>query len=331
MRIGIVYNKPVPSYYDITGEQKAVDGVLNAVTAVQWSLLELGHSVTCIPLDLPVETAKRKLSRLRADMVFNLFEGFCGYPDTEPDIPAILSDSGIPYTGCPPDTLKLALNKAASKTVLKSGGLFTPDFQLLGPGNLSSFRLSYPCIVKPNGEDASHGVSEDSVVNDFPSLKKQLTRIIHLYGGEETLVEEYVDGREFNATVIGNSCGRVLAISEIAFELSPGMPNILTYESKWDTESDYYRGTGVVCPARVSEDEKQKITEAVEKAYSLTGCRGYARIDMRMDKQGKINVIEINPNPDIAPDSGAALQAKAAGLKYTQFIERIVSLAMEAE
>ena len=331
MRIGIVYNKPVPSYYDITGEQRAVDDVLEAVMAVQWSLLELGHSVTRVPLALPMEKVKRKLSRLRAELVFNLFEGFCGHPDTEPDIPAILSDSGIPYTGCSPETLKLALNKAASKTVLKSGGLVTPDFQLLGPGNLSAFRLSYPCVVKPNSEDASHGVSEDSVVNDFSSLERQLRRIIHLYGGEETLVEEYLDGREFNATVIGNSSGSVLAISEIVFTLSPGMPNILTYESKWNTKSDYYRGTRVVCPARISEDERQKITGVAEKAYSLTGCRGYARVDMRTDKQGRINVIEINPNPDIALDSGAALQARAAGLEYKQFINKIVSLALEAE
>ncbi|MFC1920114.1 ATP-grasp domain-containing protein [Chloroflexota bacterium] len=331
MHIAIVYNKPVPSYYDTAGEQKAVNGVLSAVAAVQWSLLELSHTVVCVPLEMPIETVKRKLGKLKADLVFNLFEGFCGYPGTEPDIPVILSEMGIPYTGCPPDALKLALNKADNKVVLKAGGLDTPDFQLLGPGNLSSFHLRYPCIVKPGNEDGSHGMSEDSVVNDFPALERQLTRVIHLYGGDVTLVEEYINGREFNATVIGNSSGKALAVSEIAFSLSQGMPEILTYASKWDTDSDYYRGTKAVCPAQISEDERQHIAGVAEKAFALTGCRGYARVDMRMDSQGRLNVIEVNPNPDISADSGAALQAKTAGMDYKDFIGKIISLAQEAK
>ncbi len=331
MRIAIIYNKPVSSYYNTAGEQDAVNGVLSAVTAVQWSLLERGHSVICVPLTMPLEAARKKLGNLCADVVFNLFEGFCGYPGTEPDVPAVLSELGIPYTGCSPEALRLALNKAGTKVVLKSGGITTPDFQLLGPGSLSSFHLRYPCIVKPNSEDASHGMSEESVVADFPALERQFNRIIHLYGGEETLVEEYIDGREFNATVIGNSGCKVLAISEIIFSLSPGMPKILTYASKWDPDSTYYRGTRAICPARIPEEEQQHIIEVVEKAFCLTGCRGYARVDMRMDSQRRLNVIEVNPNPDISPDSGAALQARAVGLDYTELIDKIVSMALEVQ
>ena len=331
MRIAIVYNEPVSSYYDAAGEQKAVTSVLSSVVAVQWSLLELGHSVVCLPLNIPLESVRRKLGRLRADLVFNLFEGFCGFPSTEPDIPAILSEIGLPYTGCPPDALKLALHKANSKTALKNGGIFTPDFQLLGTVNLSAFRLHYPCIVKPNCEDGSHGMNENSVVNNFPALEKQLTRIVRLYNGDEILVEEFINGREFNATVVGNTEIRALAVSEIAYSLSPKLPRILTYDSKWNPESAYYRGTPVVCPADIDEEQKQLITGVAEKAFVLTGCRGYARIDMRLDGEGRLNVIEVNPNPDISPDSGAVVQAKAAGLTYTGFIEKIVSLALEAK
>jgi D-alanine-D-alanine ligase len=331
MRVAIAYNRPVPSYYSTAGEQKAVLGVLSEVVAVRRALRELGHAVSCVPLALPFEAARDRLQKLDVDLVFNLFEGFCGYPGTEPDIPETLSEFGIPYTGCPPEALKLGLDKAGTKAVLKAGGINTPDFQLLGPGHLASFRLDYPCIVKPNSEDGSHGMSAESVVRDSLALERQLTKVTGSYGGAEALVEEFIDGREFNATVAGNSGAAVLAVSEIAFSLPPGMPAILTYEGKWETGSDYYRGTVAVCPARIAEDERQLITGTAEKSYRLTGCRGYARVDMRMDRQGRLAVIEVNPNPDIAPDSGAALQAKTAGLDYTRFIEKIVLLALEKE
>jgi D-alanine-D-alanine ligase len=331
MRIAIVYNKPVPSYYSIADEQGAAAGVLTEVAAVCGALIELGHSVTCVSLDIPLKAARKKLEKLRADLVFNLFEGFCGHPDSEPDIPEILEELDMPYTGCPPQALKLALNKAGTKLVLKTGGIDTPDFQLLSHENPASFRLKYPCIVKPNGEDASHGISTESIVGDFPSLEKQLDRIMHRYGGGEILVETYIEGREFNATVVGNGRGQVLALSEIVFTLSPGMPRIITYEGKWDPESEYYRGTTAVCPAQIPEEERQYIAGIAETAFGLTGCRGYARVDMRMDGRGKIKVLEVNPNPDISPDSGAALQVRAAGLDYTRFIDKIVLLALEGQ
>jgi len=173
-------------------------------------------------------------------------------------------------------------------------------------------------------------MSENSVVNDLPALEKQMCRLLDTYGGREVMVEEYVDGREFNATVIGNSKAKVLEVSEIVFTLAPGRHRILTYAGKWEPESEDYRGTKPVCPARISEDEKRLIAGAAEKAFVLTGCRGYARVDMRMDERGRLSVIEVNPNPDISPDSGAALQARAAGLDYKGFIGKIVALALEA-
>ena len=331
MRIAIIYNQPVPSYYDAAGEQGAVLGILNEVVAVRKTLLKLGHSVICLALALPLAAAREKLGRLEVDLVFNLFEGFCGYPETEADIPAILTELSLTYTGCPPTALRLALDKAQTKAVLRAAGLDTTDFQLLNATSLSSFRLNYPCMVKPNGEDGSHGVSAESVVSDFLSLERQLAAVIQRYGGEEALVEEFIDGREFNATVVGNNEGTVLAVSEIAFSLPPDVPRILTFASKWQEGSVYFRGTRAICPARIPEDERQRIAAAAEMAFRFTGCRGYARVDMRRDSNGRLAVIEVNPNPDISPDAGVALQAQASGLNYWKFIEKIMALALEGK
>ena len=327
-RIAIVYNEPLPSRYDTADEEKAVLGVLEAVAAVRHSLFELGHKVTCIPLMPPIEQAIDNLKLQDADTVFNLFEGFCGYPETEALLPEYLETIGVPYTGCTAGALRLCLDKARVKVLLQAAGIPTPDFQLLNSETLPTFQLGYPCIVKPRGEDASHGISETSVVGNLTTLEEQLQLVAKCYG-DGAIVEEFINGREFNVTVLGNSQGTVLPASEIAYSLPPEMPEILTFAAKWKPDSPYFRGTKVVCPAEITAKERENIRETALAAYRLLGCRGYARVDMRLDKEGRLNVIEVNPNPDISPDAGAARQTKAAGMSYTQFIEKIVQLALE--
>jgi D-alanine-D-alanine ligase len=330
MRVAIVYNEPRHSRYDVVSEEKAVLGVLEAVEAVHRSLLELDFDVTLVPLVPPLKQAERELRNLDKDLVFNLFEGFCGSPKTEAVIPEVLSEMGIPFTGCPGPVLRLALNKAKTKLILKAAGIKTPDFQLLNPKTLSTFQLGYPCIVKPRCEDASHGLSAESVVHDFSALERQVSVISDSYGGN-AIVEKFITGREFNATVLGNSEFTVLPVSEIVYSLAPGMPEILTFDAKWEPGSPYFSGTSVICPAENIVEEQHHIAETITTVYRLLGCQGYARVDLRMDHEGQLNVIEVNPNPDISPGTGAARQAEAAGMTYTQFVEKLVQLALDGK
>jgi len=329
-RVAIVYNEPHHSRYDAVSEGKAVLGVLEAVEAVHRALLELDFDVTRVPVVPPLERAERKLKNLNTDLVFNLFEGFCGSPETEAVLPKILSKMEIPCTGCPASALKLGLDKAKMKVILKVAGIKTPDFQLLNPETLNWFRLGYPCIVKPRCEDASHGLSPGSVVNDSASLERQIGLMSNCYSGG-ALVEEFIDGREFNATILGDSECRVLPVSEIVYSLPSGMPRILTFAAKWKPDSPYFEGTKAVCPAEVEAEEGERIAETAVAAFRILGDQGYARVDMRMDHDGQVNVIEVNPNPDISPVSGAVRQAEAVGMTYTQFIEKIVQLALYGE
>ncbi|MDP2730378.1 MAG: ATP-grasp domain-containing protein [Dehalococcoidales bacterium] len=328
--VAIIYNEPCYSRYDIAGEAMAELGVIKAVAAVHQALLELGYDAICLPLTPPLEQVKRNLSSLDADVVFNLFEGFCGYPETEALVTEILSESGIPYTGCPGNMIGLALDKAKTKVILKAAGIPTPDSQLLDAETLHLFRLSYPCIIKPRSEDASHSLTINSVVSNFASLEKQVRLINEIYGGG-ALVEEFIDGREFNATVLGNSHCTVLPVSEIVYSLPPGMPRILTFAAKWEPDSQYFQNTKVACPAKTEIHEQECLTGTALAACRALGYRGYARVDMRMNKEGQLNVIEVNPNPDISPDSGSVRQAKEAGIVYNRFIDKIVQLALERE
>lgn len=326
--IAIIFNQPSSDRYSKMGESKAVAGVLEEVRPVYRALSELGHTVTKVPLRPPLEQVREKLKTIRAELVFNLFEGFEGQPQTEAVVAGMLCDLGIPFTGNPPSTLSLALDKAKAKAILESDGLRTPRYQCLRPDNLYLFQLNFPCIVKPLGEDASHGVSEESVVKNLDQLEKQVTKISQLFGGN-TLVEEFLEGREFNVTVLGNKEPITLPVAEMVYYLPPELPRLLTFAAKWQEESLYYKGTRATCPAEIGEQERDLISQTALTAFKLLDCRGYARVDMRMDAEGMPNVLEVNPNPDISPGYGAARQAKAAGLTYSQLMEKIVMFALE--
>jgi D-alanine-D-alanine ligase len=328
--VAITYNEPGEDRYQAMGESRAIIGVMEEVQAVQQALTELEYPFLSVPLHPPIEDARQKLQNIQADVVFNLFEGFAGRPETEAEIARIIKELGLLHTGCPAATLYLALSKAKTKDLIQSFRVKTPRYQILTPETITSINLKYPCIVKPCAEDASHGISEHSVVANFDSLKKQLSNISQLFGGK-ALVEEFLEGREFNTTVLGNKTPRVLAISEITYTLPPGVPKILTFSAKWEDDSVYFQGTMPVCPAQIDERMKKRISRVALKVYKLLGCRGYARVDLREDSRGYPEVIEVNPNPDISHGSGAARQATAAGLTYSQFVEQIIYLALEKE
>lgn len=328
--IAIVHNDPALSRYGAMGEGRAVLEVMDTVHAVHRVLEDLGHAVTRVALSPPLEAAKARLLQIQADVVFNLFEGFSGRPQTEAAIAYILAGMGRPYTGCPAMALAVALDKMRAKAVLEAGGVRTPAAQVLTPASVGSFGLRYPCIVKPCAEDASHGITADSVVHDSAGLARQVDRIGSVFGGR-ALVEEYIEGREFNATVMGMSRPLVLPISEIRYSLPSHLPRILSFASKWDCDSIDFRGSRPCCPAELSAGELERINDAALLAFACMGCSGYARIDFRMDAAGILYVIEVNPNPDIAPDSGAARQARVAGMSYPEFIGQIVAFAVSGE
>ena len=328
LKIAIIYNEPVHDRYSDLGEQKAIIGVLDEVNAVDGALKELGYNVKRFGLSPPIESVRQTFVSLDADVVFNLFEGFAGKPETEAEVAGVLEGTHLCYTGCPPSALSLALDKSRTKDVLQKAGLPTPRFQVLEPATLDLFDLHLPCIVKPAAEDASHGLSELSVVNDFTSLAFQVKQVSELYSGR-ALVEEFIDGREFNATVIGNDKPVVLPVSEIVFNLPQGSPRILTFDAKWEDNSVYSRSTLPVCPADLDDVTHDRIAASASSAFQLLGCAGYARVDFRMGSDSIPQIIEVNPNPDISMDAGVARQARAVGMTYTGLIERIVQLALE--
>jgi len=329
MQIALIYNAPIPSLYDARCESKAESGVLKAVRAVRRSVRGLGYECIEYALTPLSESTKNTLSFIDADVVFNLFEGFAGLPRTEAEIARYLEELGLSFTGSPSSALLLALDKVETGRELRQTGIRTADHQLLDAQTISDFRLKFPCIVKPRADDASHGLSENSVVFDMGALFQEVKATVERYDGAKALVEEFLPGREFNVTVFGNSLPEVLPLSEIIYTLPTGLPKILTFAAKWEPESSYFQNTNVKCPATVSPELAAELRSTALAAFKVIGCRGYARVDMRLDSDGRPVVMEVNANPDLSPDAGTVRQAKEAGMSYKGIVSRIIEFAME--
>jgi len=330
LKVGLIYNEPIPDRYDNMGEAEAIADVLEEVKAVEAALNELGYQVSKVGLTPPLEEVRFIVQGLNVDVYFNLFEGFAGRPETEAMVAGMLAVTGRPYTGSSPCTLSMALDKAKTKELLMSAGVKTPPYQLLRTGEADRLKLNFPCIVKPVGEDASHGLIADSVVVDRAGLACQLERVCADYGGT-ALVEEFISGRELSATIMGNHTPLMLSVSEIVYSLPAGLPPLLTFGAKWTLDDVYFLHTDPVCPAQLDQELWDQVAAISIKAYRLVGCHGYARVDTRLGADGDAYVLEVNPNPAISYTAGAARQAAAIGLTYAQFIDKIIALAMSRD
>jgi len=326
-RVAVVYNAPSASRYSGLGEAVAADSAAPMAEAVASALSAGGHKVALVPLEAPVSSLAARLEALSVEAVFNLFEGFPGEPSTEPLVPMLLDRLALPYTGNRPRALALALHKGLVNAVLRGRGIATPCS--LAVTNLDQLRAwaRYPALVKPAAEDASHGITPQSVVRDLQELERQAARTIASYG--EALVEPFLEGREFNVAVLGNSEPQPLPPSEVIYTLPAGQPRLVTFGAKWRPEDPYYSHTETVCPADVEASLGQRLLQIAREAYRALGFRGYARFDLRLNGAGKPLLLDANPNPDLSPDAGLAAQARAAGLSYQQLSERILGLALE--
>lgn len=274
-------------------------------------------------LPVSVDVAK-KVGNARADVVFNLCESFDGDSALEGGVAAQFDLAGIAFTGSSSFCLSICQNKALSKRILRDAGILTPNFEVVedvSKKHCSS--LAFPLIIKPLHEDASEGITKESVVFDRSSLDERVTFVLEGYQ-QPALVEEYIEGREINCALLGSFDEVVvLPLSEIVFEQDLSSPKIVDFESKWDEHSLRYQKTSGVCPADLSDEMTEKISQIAKKAYGLLGLTGYGRIDFRL-RGDQVFVLEANPNPGINIDSGFVRSAKAAGMSFSDVIEAIV-------
>ncbi|MFW6330419.1 MAG: D-alanine--D-alanine ligase family protein [Gemmatimonadota bacterium] len=298
--------------YDAGAEAGPADaaGVLDALTAVVESLGRLGHAAFPVPVGRPFD---RVIPRLEAvDAIFNLTEGLDGRGAGEARAAALQELSGRPVTGSTADTLALARRKDWANAVLAARGLPVPPWTVVAPPAGPDWAV-FPAIVKPVAEDGSVGIDDDAVVETTWELRGAVSR-----AGSGSLVQAFIAGRELNVGIVGEA---VLPVAEIVFS---HRQRVVSYAAKWSPGSAADRGTRSVCPARISATLHDRVVALARDAWEAVGGRGYGRVDLRTDPAGEPWILEVNPNPDLAPDAGLARMAAAAGWGYDGLIERIL-------
>jgi D-alanine-D-alanine ligase len=263
------------------------------------------------------------VKRGKFDLAFNMCEGIDGIAALEPAVISMLELFGIPFTGATSYTAAVCLRKHVINALLEKAGLPIPRFTTIRRGApLTS--VGFPAICKPAAEDASVGIEQRSVVRTTRALAERVEAMLELW--EDVLVQRYVDGREVNVGVLGDT---VLPIGEIDFSAMPrGKWRIVTYQSKWVTGSVDDLGGVPRCPARLSAKTANEVRRVALAAWKLVGGTGYGRVDMRIDDNGQPWILEVNANPDIAPDAGLARMARVAGIEYGALIRQICELGL---
>jgi D-alanine-D-alanine ligase len=324
--VGIVFN----AYEPVTGrseERLSEESVAEVAKDVSEAIKTLSYPVTIIPLQKSFLHFLRRVRDLNLDVLVNLCEGFFGRPQWESNVAATLELMHLTFTGNKSRTLAVCQDKHMAKAILFSYNLPTAPSQLLSSKD-QALEVRFPVIVKPNAEDASLGIGPNSVVLDPESLAIQVKRVLDLYK-QPALVEEYIEGREFNVAVMENKTVEALPVSEIDFSQVPeSMPHICSYEAKWLKDHVMYQTTPPVCPAPIDDALKRKLQQLAVDAFTAMGCRDYARVDFRMDGAGNIFILEVNPNPDISLDAGFARALNAAGVDYSRFWKYMLDNAL---
>ncbi len=328
-RVAVLYT-PVEDTLQGLEEQMRVELDL-AVSArqVMTTLAGAGYITQGFTLGKDPAMLASSLRDFEAEVVFNLSECPLNSAQKEPHGAAFLELLGLPYTGNGPLPLTICNNKALTKRILSSHGIPTPVFRLYPSVPRGRSGLRFPVIVKPATEDGSAGITEESVVDHEKGLKQRVEHVIQKYC-QEALVEEYVGGREFNVGVLGNGTAadpfRTLPPAELVYRNKRW--RVCSYESKWDNNHPAYAEINPECPADIPEalrNRLERLTLACTRAFELCG---YARVDFRMNRRGKLFALEVNPNPDISANAGLDRAARAAGLSYEALICEILRLGI---
>ncbi|MCM2325620.1 MAG: ATP-grasp domain-containing protein [Candidatus Woesearchaeota archaeon] len=320
MKIAILYNTIDAVKKGKEIEKIADNEVLETVAAVKKALHSKGYDVEPVKLNMNDLSALKKY-----DAIFNLAESVDGETTAEIKIIEALESLKIPFTGNNSYATRLCLDKEVTKKILLKNKIPTPKYQIFKTAEDKTV-LKYPMIVKPLHEDASIGIDQKSYVTNAEELKRKVKEILVEYK-QPALVEEYIDGQEINAAILGNDEVDVLPLSEIVFEYPEGVPKFLTFESKWIEDSIFYKNSNGRCPAEVDAQTEKRIIGLAVKCFKLMGCRGYARVDFRV-KDGIPYVLEVNPNPCINPNgTGFIRSANKAGIDYASLMERILKYA----
>ena len=325
--LALVHDHLVPPE-DTTG----ID-VLEAEWKMEYDVIETlregGHEVKVLGVHDDLAGIRPAAGFFEPHIVLNLMEAFAGVTTFDQNVVSYLELLRLRYTGCNPRGLILARDKALSKKLLAYHRIPVPDFTVVRYGRRPVLpkKMHFPLIVKSLFFEASAGISQASVVENEEQLAKRV-QFIHENLGTAAIVEQFIDGRELYVGVLGNERLDVFPVWEMSFAQMPDNRwRIATERVKWSTQ--YQKKHGIMTDAaKLDAAAVDRIQRIAKRAYRALDLNGYARIDLRMDDEGRPYVLEANPNPNLAYGEDFAESAEAAGVSYEALLERIIALGL---
>jgi D-alanine-D-alanine ligase len=297
---------------------------------VTHTLEHMGHEVRSLGLGGDLTPIKQAVTDWKPHIVFNLMESFEGISMFDQNVVSYLELLRVPYTGCNPRGLMLARDKALSKTLMAYHRLPVTEFAVFRVGRAVQRpkRLKFPLFVKSLIQESSIGISQASVVENEAHLRERV-RFIHHKIGTDAIVERYIDGRELYVSVLGNLKLQVFPVWELHFEkMAEDNWRIATERVKWS--DTYQKKHGITSgPANgLPESLGEAIQRISKRVYRTLDMSGYARIDLRLDADGKVYVLEANPNPQLAYGEDFAESADSSGVSYEALLQRIITTGL---
>ncbi|MDD3874989.1 MAG: ATP-grasp domain-containing protein [Bacteroidales bacterium] len=300
--------------------------VLDEVAFYKENLESAGYTVFCkaFPFDFRELLADKE--ELKPVFIVNLVETIYNDGRLIHVAPAFFDFMGVPYTGCPSESVYLTSNKLTTKLVLKAHNIKAPAY--VCRNNIAeSFNPDFNYLVKSVWEHASVGLDESTL--RLLNLKDDIESVIKNASakGKEVFAEQFIEGREFNIAVLGGEKGpQVLHPAEIKFvDFPEGKLKIVGYRAKWIEDSFEYKNT-IRSFDFVPEDAPllEELKQICLKCWNVFNLKGYARVDFRVDKNGIPYVLEINTNPCISPDSGFIAAVKKTNIGFEELFQRII-------
>ncbi len=296
--------------------------VLDQVQLVSEAMLQLGYLPVAIPLSIKLKKAAKAIAAAKPEFVFNLVESINNKGSLVHFSPAYLDTLGIPYTGSHTEAIFVTTSKVLTKRLLAAAGLPTAPWHM--PSNFVA-DTSKRYILKPIWEEGSLGLDEHSV---FDGNNHEMVEKVRLLSDETYFVEEFIDGREFNISILAGKDGpQVMPPAEIRFLDYPAdKPKVVGYTAKWKEDSFEYIHTQRTFEYSDSDIPLlKKLQILCLQTWNTLGLRGYVRVDFRVDTNGQPLILEVNTNPCISPDSGFVAACRQAGLSNAQMVERIIT------
>lgn len=308
------------------------------VDNVEDALLSRGYQVSLLPINQSIDRITNGIKEAKPDLIFNLVETFRNNDRFDSNVTALIEMFSIPFTGATSGGLFLSGDKHVSKKIFDFHRIPYADFFVVRVGQDVAVPrgFTYPLFVKPVREDASIGIDDNSVARDYDALVKKVKELHDTLGGD-VMVEEFIDGREFYVSVLGDDgSAKPLEIVELDFSKWPSdKPKIYSNKAKIDENSEEFKkidfNFGADLKKTLPEDVQKKMGDLAVKVCKALDVHDYARIDMRMDKDGKIYVLEANLNPYLAKEDIFSMAANSSGIAYDELVNNIVESALARE